>query len=126
MAKESLWHGKSEEELKKLDLKEFMELVPARQRRTLKRGFTDYEKTLLAKVMKGKDNIRTHCRGMTIVPQMLGKTFVVYAGKEWNQVKVTSDMLGLSLGEFSYTRKPVKHSAAGIGATRSSKAISAR
>ena len=65
-----MWHGKSEEELKKLDLKEFMELVPARQRRSLKRGFTDYEKTLLAKVAKGKDNIRTHCRGMKIVPQM--------------------------------------------------------
>jgi small subunit ribosomal protein S19 len=57
---------------------------------------------------------------------MIGKTINVYSGKEFVPVRVTLDMVGQYLGEFVPTRKPVKHSAAGIGATRSSKAISAR
>jgi small subunit ribosomal protein S19 len=63
---------------------------------------------------------------MVIVPAMIGKTIKVYNGKEFFPVMITGEMLGHYLGEFSHTRKGVSHSAAGIGATRSSKAISAR
>jgi len=126
MAKELSWRGKSEEEVKKMDLKEFMGLTTARQRRSLERGFTEDQKSLLKVLSQGKDNIKTHCRNMVILPQMVSKTLQVYNGKEWVSIKITLDMLGHCLGEFSHTRKGVKHSAAGIGATRSSKAISAR
>ena len=126
MAKELSWRGKSEEEVKKMDLKQFIELTTCRQRRSLQRGFTPEQKSLLKLITRGEDNIKTHCRNMIILPQMVGKTFQVYNGKEWPIIKITLDMLGHCLGEFSLTRKGVKHSAAGIGATRSSKAISAR
>ncbi len=120
------WQGKTEEEIKELDLKEYMELVPARQRRSLKRGFTDAQKRLLKKVNAGDKNIKTHCRNMIILPNMLGMMIKVYNGKDWLPVMITPEMLGHYLGEFAQTRKGVTHSAAGIGATRSSKAISAR
>jgi len=126
MAKELSWRGKSEEEVRNMDLKQFMDLTTTRQRRSLQRGFTEDQKALLKLITQGKDNIKTHCRNMVILPQMVGKSFQVYNGKEWVQIKITLDMLGHCLGEFSHTRKGVKHSAAGIGATRSSKAISAR
>lgn len=126
MAKEISWRGRSEEEVKKIDLKEFIEMTTSRQRRSLQRGFTEDQKSLLKLLAQGKDNLKTHCRGLVILPQMVGKTFQVYNGKEWVSVRVTLDMLGHCLGEFSHTRKGVRHSAAGIGATRSSKAISAR
>lgn len=126
MAKELTWRGKTEEEVKQIDLNEFMELANARQRRSLKRGFTEQQKKLLKLLEADKDNIKTHCRNMTIVPIMLGKTLRVYNGREFIPVRVTLEMLGHSLGEFSSTRKSVAHSAAGVGATRSSKAISAR
>ena len=125
MAKELTWRGKSEEEVKKMALKEFMDAIPTRQRRSLKRGFTDAQKSLLKRV-EVSDNIKTHCRDLVIIPNMLGKTFRVYNGKEFVNVMVTLEMLGHCLGEFSHTRKSVSHSAAGVGATRSSKAISAR
>jgi small subunit ribosomal protein S19 len=126
MAKEFTWKGKSEDAAAKLDLNEFMALVPSRQRRSLKRGFTEAQKALMKRVEAGENNVKTHCRDMIIVPQMLGKTLRVYNGKEYLPVMVTAQMLGHYLGEFSHTRKGVTHSAAGIGATRSSKAVSAR
>ena len=126
MAKEITWRGKLEEEVKKLDLKSFMTLIPARQRRSLVRGLTEQQKKVLKSVEEGKNNIKTHCRDMVILPAMIGKTFKVYNGKEYIQVIVTLEMIGHVLGEFAMTRKLVSHSSAGIGATRSSKAVTAR
>ena len=126
MAKELMWKGKTEEEAAQLDLQEFMELIPARQRRSLKRGMTEEQKSFMKSVEKGGQNIKTHCRNMVILPQMVGKTIRVYNGKEYVPIIITVEMLGHYLGEFSHTRKGVKHSSAGVGATRSSKAISAR
>jgi small subunit ribosomal protein S19 len=126
MAREFTWQGKSEEDLKKLDMKVFMTMTSSRVRRSLKRGFTPAQQTLLKGINENRQNLETHCRDMVIVPAMIGKTIKVYNGKEFLPVMITGEMLGHYLGEFSHTRKGVSHSAAGIGATRSSKAISAR
>lgn len=40
---------------------------------------------------------------------MIGITFGVYNGKEFISVYVTEDMVGHRLGEFSPTRKFVRH-----------------
>ena len=108
-----------------MSLEEFAKFLPSRARRKLKRGFTDAEKIFLNRLSK-KDKLRTHCRDMLILPQMLNRTIMIYNGKEYFPITVVPEMLGHSLGEFSIPTKPVKHSAAGIGATRSSKAISAK
>ena len=126
MAKVFTWRGKTEQELKQLDLKMFMGLVPARQRRSLKRGFTEQQQILLKRIEVDDKNIKTHCRNMIIIPQFIGKNIRIYNGKEFIPLTITAEMLGHYLGEFSMTRKSVTHSAAGIGATRSSKAVSAR
>lgn len=121
-----MWQGKTEEQIKKLDMKTFLTLVPSRQRRSLTRGLTDEKKKLLKKVEANDPDIKTHCRDMVIVPSMVGKTLKVYNGKEFHMVMIGADMIGHYLGEFSHTRRSVSHSSAGIGATRSSKAVSAR
>lgn len=126
MAKEITWRGKSEEEVIKMDLKKFMDLVPSRARRSLKRGFTEQQQKLIKKLQNNDKSLKTHSRDMIIIPLMIGKTLKVYNGKEYFPVAVTLEMLGHTLGEFSHTRKSVAHSAAGVGATRSSKAVSAR
>ncbi len=126
MAKEFRWMGKTEEEIKKMDLQEFMKVTNARARRSLQRGVPEVHKRLLQKVMADDKNIRTHCRNMLIVPAMIGSIIRVHRGKEFIPITITAEMLGHYLGEFVMTRKPVTHSAAGIGATRSSKAVSAR
>ena len=120
------WKGKTEEEVKRLDLDQLIPLVGARARRSLRRGFTEAQKRLLKRITRGDKNIKTHCRDMIIISSMLGTTLAIYNGKEYHRVDITTEMIGHYLGEFALTRKPVTHSAAGIGATRSSKAVSAR
>ena len=120
------WKGMDEEEIKTLELKAFMKYVPARARRSLKRGFTEPQKRLMVRIQADNNNIKTHCRSMVIIPSMLGKLIRVYNGKDFVRVTIITDMLGHYLGEFSHTRRKVSHGSAGVGATRSSKAISAR
>ncbi|MBD3361752.1 30S ribosomal protein S19, partial [Candidatus Woesearchaeota archaeon] len=62
MAKEYVFRGKKFEEIKGMSIKEFAGLLPARERRTLLRGFTDEQKILLEKIRKGKPKLKTHCR----------------------------------------------------------------
>ncbi len=122
--KEFTYRGYTLDELKKMSLEEFAELLPARQRRSLRRGFTQVQKKLLQKVSKaleGKNvKLRTHARDMIILPNMVGLTFQVHNGKEWVRVEVKPEMIGHYLGEFAPTRKRVKHGSPGVGATRSS------
>jgi len=56
-----------------------------------------------------KSLIKTWARSCTITPEMVGYTFGVYNGKEHISVFVTEDMVGHKLGEFSLTRKFVRH-----------------
>lgn len=128
MAKEFKLKGHSLEELKKMSLDEFAKLLPARQRRTLKRGFKERHKKLIEKVRKtsGDKLIRTHVRDMIILPEFVGKKFAVHAGKEWVTVVIRPEMIGHYLGEFAITRKRVMHSGPGIGATRGTKFIAVK
>ena len=64
----------------------------------------------ISKVKKGdKAVIKTWSRNSTITPEMVGLTFGVHNGKEHIQVFVVENMVGHKLGEFSPTRKFVKH-----------------
>ena len=131
MAKEFKFYGKMLTEIEKMDLKEFAKLLPARQRRSLLKGFTDEQKKLLAKIKKAKEGkykkqIRTQCRDMIIIPIMLDLLIQVHNGKSFINVKIIPEMLGHYLGEFVLTRQRVVHSAPGIGATRSSASVSVK
>jgi len=124
--KEFNYMGKKLEELKELSLNDFMLLLPARQRRSLKRGFTDQQKILLKRIRAKKSNIETHCKDMIILPEMVGMTIKIHNGKEFFPVMIQDEMIGHYLGEFVLTRGKVEHSAPGIGATRSSAALSVK
>ena len=124
--KEFTYRGKTLEELKMLSLNELASLLPARQRRSLKRGLTEQQKILLKKIKKNESNIETQCRDMIVLPEMIGKTIKVHSGKEFVPVIIIDEMIGHCLGEFVLTRRRVEHSAPGIGATRSSAALSVK
>ena len=124
--KEFTYYGKTLAELKKLSLDEFANLVPSRQRRSLKRGLTEAQKKFLKSLKINKDGIKTHVRDLVIFPELVGKTALIYRGNSFEKVLITPEMLGHYLGEFTYNRKKVQHSAPGIGATRSSAAISVK
>ena len=120
------YKGKTLEELQKMSIREFAEIVPARQRRTLLRGLTERQKKLLKKILKNKELgkvTRTHDRDMIILPQMVGARVAVYNGKEFVEIEIKPEMLAHRLGEFALTCKKVEHSAPGFGATRSSRHV---
>lgn len=121
--KEFTYRGKTVEELKKLDVREFARLVRSRNRRTILRNFQKVEDFVNRSKIKIKNNkpIKTHYRDLIIVPEMVGWKISVYNGKSFTPVQVTGDMLGHKFGEFSPTRTRTKHGKAGVGATKGSK-----
>ncbi|HDJ96451.1 MAG TPA: 30S ribosomal protein S19 [Candidatus Aenigmarchaeota archaeon] len=124
MARVFRYRGVTLEELQKMSLEEFAKLVKARARRALLRGLTEGQKKLLEKIRKNPGKfIRTHERDMVILPEMVGAKIGVYNGKEYVPVEIKPEMIGFRLGDFAITCKRVKHSAPGVGATRSSKHV---
>ncbi len=68
----------------------------------------------LLKKIQGKKpsdvgTILTWARQSQISPEMVGFTFGVHNGKQHIDVFVTEDMVGHRLGEFSQTKKFVRH-----------------
>ncbi len=56
-----------------------------------------------------KTIIKTWSRDSEISPEMVGFTFGVHNGKDFIPVKITEEMIGHRLGEFSPTRKFIRH-----------------
>ncbi len=80
--------------------------------RSLKKGPYIDERLIkkLANLKVGdKTIIKTWSRSCTITPEMVGYTFGVHNGKEHTPVLVVENMVGHKLGEFSPTRKFVRH-----------------
>ena len=80
--------------------------------RSIKKGL--YVDDRLLKKIAGKNPLQTPMvktwkRAAVISPEMLGFTFGVYNGKTHIEVLVTEDMVGHRLGEFSPTKKFIKH-----------------
>ena len=66
--------------------------------------------SLLKKVEKLKlqskpTPIKTWSRKSTIIPEFIGVSFLIYNGKKFIPIKISEDMVGHKLGEFSPTRQ---------------------
>ena len=122
------YRGKTIQELLEMPMDEIVKLLPARARRSLKRGLSEEKKKLLEKVLEARKAleegrkivIKTHIRDMIVLPMMVGLTFSVYNGKEYVTFTVSPEMIGHYLGEYSVTTKKVEHGEPGLKATRSS------
>jgi small subunit ribosomal protein S19 len=80
--------------------------------RSLKKGpYVDDRvlKKVLGKKPQETGVIKTWSRACVISPEMVGFTFGVHNGKNHIEVFVSEDMVGHRLGEFSPTRKFIKH-----------------
>jgi len=73
--------------------------------------------SLLKKVekLKGQSNtppIKTWSRKSTIIPEFVGHSFLIYNGKKFIPIKISDEMVGHKLGEFSPTRQFSGHTPA--------------
>ena len=119
------YKGKTLEELKQLDMREFSKLLTSRKRRVFNRSMFKRAEPLLSKIKAAnqgnrKKPIKTHMRTMIVLPEMVGLTIGIHNGKDFQEVIISEEMVGLYLGEFVQTRKRLTHGTAGVGATKSS------
>ncbi|MHB8361289.1 MAG: 30S ribosomal protein S19 [Thermoplasmataceae archaeon] len=120
-AKEFRYRNFTLEDLKKMDKDQIMTILPARARRSVKREMGIDQIKLYENLMGPKKQIKTHVRDMVILPRFVGKIVELYNGNSYVKFEIRAEMIGHYLGEFALTRKDVKHSGPGVGATRSSK-----
>ncbi len=66
-------------------------------------------KKIAGKKPGGVEVIKTWSRASTISPEMVGFRFGVHNGRSHVEVLATEDMVGHKLGEFSPTRKFIRH-----------------
>jgi len=119
--KEFLYRGKTLQEIQAMPIEEFIELLPARSRRSVKRSMVMKNPRFIKHLDRGDDVIKTHSRELIILPNMVNRRFAVHDGKAFVEIMITAEMIGHAIGEFALTRKQVKHTGVGVGATRSSK-----
>ena len=73
--------------------------------------------SLISKVEKIKNQsnptpIKTWSRKSTIIPEFVGISFLIYNGKKFIPIKISEEMVGHKLGEFSPTRQFSGHTPA--------------
>ncbi len=121
--KQFTYRGRTIEELKEMDTREFAKLLHSRARRSVLRNFQEIEKFISRSNEKIKSNkkIKTHKRDLIVVPRMIGMEIQIHNGRTFVPIEITGEMLGHFLGEFAPTRNKVAHSKAGVGATKGTK-----
>jgi small subunit ribosomal protein S19 len=121
MPKNFQYRGRSVSDLKAMSMDEFINLLPSRMRRSLRRGLSNEQRIVLDRLRQDNGKpIKTHSRDMVVIPEMIGKTILIHSGQEFVEIRINEKMLGHYLGEFVITNKPVRHGKPGIGASRSS------
>ena len=120
--KEFTYRGMTIDKLQELNFEDFMKIVPSRQRRSFRRGLSKEQAKLITDSNNKPDKVlRTHRREMIIIPQFVGRTFAVHNGKEFVNLEIMPEMIGLYFGELAPTRTSPTHTGPGVGATKSSK-----
>ncbi len=105
------WRKKDEKQEKVVDHDDNKETQINMSRSSKKGPYVDPK--LLKKISKMKTGdrtvIKTWSRDSEISPEMVGFVFGIHNGKNFIEVSISEDMVGHRLGEFSPTRKFIKH-----------------
>ena len=140
--KEFTYRGHTVDELKTLptfspqedpDALSVAGVMPSRIRRSMNRGYAagisnggsnlDEEHFINGLRESPGKNVKTHCRSLYILPEMVGRTVGIHDGRSFKMVEILPEMIGHALGEYASTRRSVTHTGPGVGATRSSKHV---
>lgn len=128
MPKEPTYRGFTLEELQQISMDDFIRILPSRQRRSMLRGLPKEQRIFIEKLRKAKKTtekgkkpmVKTHCRDVVILPEMVGMTIFLYNGRVFSPIEITLNKVGHFLGEYVITNKRVVHGTPGIGASKSS------
>ncbi|KAK8866214.1 ribosomal protein S15 [Tritrichomonas musculus] len=128
------FRGKTLDDLRAMEIPEFVKLLGTKRRRYISRAFGVQHVHLIKKLKLAREavkgpgerpaTVRTHLRSMVILPEFVDNVIGIYNGKEFVEIQIKPEMIGHVLADFAMAKKIVKHSKAGVGATRSSSATS--
>lgn len=124
--KQITFRGKTLEELKKIDVREFAKYLTSKQKRFVLRQFHEIDEFVnrARKKMAKNKPIKTHKRVLVVVPEMIGMRVQIYNGRTFVPIDLKWDMLGHKFGEFAPTRARIKHGKAGVGSTKGTRSKS--
>src|SRR5438445_13473209 len=93
--KEFTYRGYTLDEMKAMTLEEIIELLSARPRRSFIRGLDEERRTLVEKLRaNGTDEaVRTHCRDVPILPDLIGEKVAVDSGQEFVTVEIKAELI---------------------------------
>jgi small subunit ribosomal protein S15e len=129
------YRGKTLDDLRAMKLDDFKKLLPSPRRRFFDRAFNLQHVHLIEKLKKARKAVegqpgvrppvvKTHLRAMVVLPEFVDNVIGIYDGHQFFEVQIKPEMIGMVLADFAPSKKVVKHSKAGVGATRSSSATS--
>lgn len=131
--KKYTYRGVPLNELVKMPLLKFSELLTSTKRRRLRRGLSERELDLLKKCALSKkkaegteekpEMVKTQARTMVIVPQMVGCVIGVHNGRIYVAVEIKAEMIGYCLKDFCDSKTCSTHGKPGVGATSGSRFI---
>merc|ERR1712038_519553 len=120
------------DQLLDLTTEELKDLVTCRARRRMSRGLKRKPMALIKRLRQAKKEaapgekprgVKTHLRNMIIVPEMIGSIIGIYNGKMFCGVEIKPEMIGMYLGEFAITYKPVRHGRPGVSTAHQTRFI---
>src|SRR5438094_8353165 len=104
MPRQFTYRGHNLEEVKQMSMDEFIKLLPSRQRRSLLKGLTNDQRTLLEHIRQSRREdgngggkaarIKNQTRDMLIIPEMLGLTLHLHSGKEYMASEIKLEIIG--------------------------------
>src|SRR5947199_9242035 len=103
MPRQFTYRGHNLEEVKQMSMDEFIKLLPSRQRRSLLKGLTNDQRTLLGHIRQSRREngnaggkatpVMTHARNMIIITELLGLTLHVHYAKQPVGIDIKHEMI---------------------------------
>src|ERR1700686_624063 len=92
--KEFTLHGLTLPQLLELPIAELAKILPARARRSIRRGVNADQQTFLEKIREQpkEQPLRTHGRDILILPDHVGHRVSIHNGKEFKEIEVRPEM----------------------------------
>lgn len=120
--KERNYRGKYYSELINLSDLDLSKYLSARARRSIIRGLSKLHVKKRKEILNS-EGVKLRSRSFLFFPDMVGKTVLIYNGKNYKPYKICQEAIGHYSGEFVLTRKKLKHGKAGQGSTKGSKFV---
>src|SRR5437867_12591734 len=102
MPRQFTYRGHNLEEVKQMSMVEFMKLLPSRQRRSLLKGLTNDQRTVLEHIRQSRREngngggkgapVKTDARDMIIIRELLVLTLHLHCGKEFVAIELNPEM----------------------------------